>query len=613
MRGNLKAKLESLPASPGVYLFKDGKGKVIYVGKAKSIRSRVRSYFRQGEALPPRTAVLVDRTNDLDFMVTRSEIEALILECNLIKHFKPRYNVNLKDDKKFPYIKVTSKEAFPSVHVTRNLQQDGSRYFGPYTDAKAMRRTLRLLSEIFPLRTCKKNLPLRQPDRGCLNYQIGRCLGPCRGDITSEDYKRLVNQVCQYLSGRMTDLIKDVEGRMEDAAANLRFEEAAGLRDTAEALEKVSQRQIVVSSRPVDRDVAALRYGGGRAIGFILKVREGKLVGKEVYRLAYEGNPEPDEIDRAFLEQYLAATTNLPDEILIERIPEGVPLIRRWLRERAGKEIRVSSPRTGKGADLLKMAGDNASLVLSQIGEAAKVHPGVPAAVTELARWLHLSVPPVAIAAFDISTIQGSEAAGSRVYFRHGRPVKSLYRRYTIKDVQGQDDFAMMKEVLRRAWGHVEAGEEERPNLVLIDGGKGQVASAIKGMLEAGCPEDALPDVAGIAKRLDEIFRPGRSDAVQIPHTSPALRLLQRIRDEAHRFAVAHHRGLQRRKSLRSKLEDVKGIGPVLSRRLLSEFGSLEGVVKAGVEALVEVRGMSRQKADHLLATLREAGDNEQP
>jgi excinuclease ABC subunit C len=611
MKDNLKIKLADLPACPGVYLFKDGKGKVIYVGKAKSLKSRVRSYFRRGETLPPRTAVLVERTRDLDFMVTRSEIEALILECNLIKHFKPRYNVSLKDDKKFPYIKVTTRDAFPAVRVTRNLQQDGSRYFGPYTDAKAMRRTLRLLSEIFPLRACKKNLPLREPDRGCLNYQIGRCLGPCRGDVSPETYRRLVNQVCQYLSGRMTDLIKEVQARMEEAAANRRFEEAAGLRDTAEALEKVSQRQIVVSSRSVDRDVAALRFGGGRAIGFILKVRDGKLVGKEVYRLAYEDDPESDEINRAFLEQYLAAASDVPDEILIEKLPDGVPLIRRWLRQRAGKEIKVSSPASGKGAGLLKMAAQNATLVLAQIGEAAKAAPGVSAAVNELARWLHLSVPPVAIAAFDISTIQGSEPAGSRVYFKNGRPIKSLYRRYTIKDVQGQDDFAMMAEVLRRAWSHVEAGEEERPDLVLVDGGKGQISSAIKGILGAGCREDALPEIAGIAKRLDEVFRPGRSDSVQIPHTSPALRLLQRIRDEAHRFAITHHRRLRQRRSLRSKLEEVDGIGPVLGRRLLARFGSVEGVARAGVEALTSVKGMSRKRAGRVLDALGEAVHDE--
>jgi excinuclease ABC subunit C len=605
MRNDLRAKIDGLPSSPGVYLFKDRKDKVIYVGKAKSLRSRVRSYFREGEPLPPRTAVLVSRTRDLDFMVTRSEVEALILECNLIKHFRPRYNVNLKDDKKFPYIKVTSREPFPSVHATRNLKQDGSRYFGPYTDAKAMRRTLKFLNDIFALRTCRRNLPLKVPDRGCLNYHIGKCMGPCRGDVSPDTYRRLVHQVCQYLSGRMTDLIRDLRSRMEDEAGKLRFEEAANLRDTLEALEKVSQKQIVISPRSKDRDVAAVRFRNGCAIGLTLKVREGKLVGKEVYRMAYEGDAEQAEVEEAFLEQYLAATTQLPDEILIEQVPESMPVIKRWLHERTGREIRVLSPRRGKGAELLKMAGENASLVLSQVADAEKGGARIPAAVRELARWLHLAGPPIAIAAFDISTIQGAEPVGARVYFRNGRPVKGLYRRYAIKDVQGQDDFAMIKEVLRRAWAHVEAGEEERPDLVLIDGGKGQVSSAIKGMLEAGCSEDTLPEVAGIAKRLDELFRPGRAEPLQIPHDSPALRLLQRIRDEAHRFAIEYHRKLRRRRSLRSRLEDVKGIGPVLSKRLLSEFGSLEGIRKAGPDALARVEGMSGKKVEMLLETLK--------
>jgi excinuclease ABC subunit C len=322
--------------------------------------------------------------------------------------------------------------------------------------------------------------------------------------------------------------------------------------------------------------------------------------------MAYEGEPELGEIEEAFLEQYLTATTQLPDEILIEQVPPEVSVIRRWLRERTGREIKVLSPKTGKGAELLKMAGENASLILSQLGDAEKGGARIPASIRELARWLNLSEPPVAIAAFDISTTQGAEPVGSRVYFRNARPVKSLYRRYAIKDVQGQDDFAMMEEVLRRGWGRVEEGAEERPDLVLIDGGKGQVSSAIKGMMEAGCSEDALPEVAGIAKRMDELFRPGRDQPLQIPHDSPALRLLQRIRDEAHRFAVTYHRKLRSRRSLRSRLEDVKGIGPVLSRRLLSEFGSLDGIRKADPEELAGVKGMSRERASILLRALEE-------
>jgi excinuclease ABC subunit C len=605
MRKDLKSKLENLPRSPGVYTFKDKKGKVIYVGKAKSLRSRVRCYFREGQMPHPRTAVLVSKTHDLDFIVTRSEVEALILECNLIKYFRPRYNVNLKDDKKYPYIKVTTREPFPTVHPTRNLKHDGSRYFGPYTDAKAMRKSLKFLTDTFAVRTCVRRLPLRTPDRGCLNYHIGKCLGPCRGDVTREAYMNLVRQVCQYLSGRMSDLIKDISVKMGEEASNLRFEEAARLRDTLQALEKVAQKQIVVSSSSRDRDITAVRADSGQAIGFVLKVREGKLVGKEVYRLTFEGSVSENEMIRSFLEQYLAVSTFVPAEILVEKMPEGIPLIQRWLREKTGRRIRILSPKHGKGRDLLKMAGENARLLLSQVAHAEKPAPRVASSVRELARWLGLPALPVRIAAFDVSTIQGAEPVGSRVFFKNGRPAKSLYRRYAIQSVEGQDDFGMMQEILLRAWTHVEAQEEEAPDLVLIDGGRGQVSSALKGMREAGCVPDRLPSVIGIAKRLDEIHVPDRRDPVQIPHDSPALRLLQRIRDEAHRFAIDYHRKRRRRHSLRSRLEEIDGIGRVLSRRLLSEFGSVEGVRATDISELVKLKGMSRKKAERLVAALR--------
>jgi excinuclease ABC subunit C len=609
MRKQLETKIASLPVRPGIYSFKNRRGKIIYVGKAKSLRSRVRSYFRNSDSIHPRTAVLVSKIHDLDFIATRSEVEALILECNLIKHFKPRYNVNLKDDKKYPYIKVSSREPFPSVRATRDLRQDGSRYFGPYTDAKAMRKTLKFLTDLFAVRTCKRKLPLKEPDRGCLNYHIGRCVGPCRGEISRESYMKLVHQVCQYLSGRMTDLIKDIKARMEEEAARLHFEEAAGLRDTLDALEKASQKQIMVSPSSKDQDVVAVQVDEDKAIGFVLKVREGKLVGKEVYRLSYEGTPEMSEMVRSFLEQYLTVATLVPDEILIEEAPEEVSLVETWLKAKTGRRIKVLSPKTGKGGELLKMARDNARLLLSQIASPEKAGPRMPAAVSELARWLRLADPPLRVAAFDISTTQGSQPVGSRVYFKRGRPAKSMYRRYSVKGVKGQDDFAMMCEVLRRAWTHVESGEEERPDLVLIDGGRGQVSSAIKGILDAGCPRDELPPVVGIAKRLDEIFMPEKTEPVQIPHDSPALRLLQRVRDEAHRFAVTYHRKLRGRASLKSKLEDADGIGPVLSRRLLQEFGSLKAIGKAGASDLARVKGMSPRKAKSVLETL--CGDSE--
>jgi excinuclease ABC subunit C len=600
----LEAEADNLPDCPGVYSFKDGRSKIIYVGKAKSLRARVRSYFRGEEALAPRTAALMKRARGLDFIVTGSEVEALILEYNLIKHFKPRYNVSLKDDKKFPYIKVTVREPFPSIAATRDLGDEKARYFGPYTDARAMRRSLKVLSEVFPIRTCKRALPLREPDRGCLNYHIGRCIGPCRGEVTSESYKKIIKQVCQFLSGRMTDLTRQLRTRMDEEAARLNFEEAARLRDRLEALEKIAQKQIVVSTDRRDRDVVGVRRAKGSAVGVVLKVREGKLVGKEVYKLRFEGEPPGEEVLTSFLEQYLGITTDLPDEILLEELPGEVALIEAWLREKTGGRIRVLSPKGGKGRELLAMAANNAQLLLTE-ARLSKPSPRVPHSVKELARWLNLPVLPKTIEAFDISTTQGAQPVGSRVFFRNAKPGKSLYRQYSIKTVEGQDDFAMMREVLSRSWAHVVAGDEERPDLVLIDGGKGQVSSAIRGMLDAGATEGDLPAVVGIAKRLDELYLPGRSDPVQIPHTSSALRLLQRVRDEAHRFAVTYHRKVRQREGSQSMLETVPGIGPVMTRRLLVAFGSLDGVRHATAADLASVRGISNRKAQAILEALK--------
>lgn len=600
---NLEAKADSLPECPGVYTFRDSRGKIIYVGKAKSLRSRVRSYFRGDETLAPRTQALVKSMRALDFIVTSSEIEALILECNLIKHFKPRYNVSLKDDKKYPYIKVTTREPFPSISATRDLRDRRARYFGPYTDARAMRRSLKILCEIFPVRTCKRSLPMKAPDRGCLNYHIGKCLGPCRGEISSEAYKRVVRQVCEFLSGKVASLIRQLRARMEAEAERRRFEEAACLRDRIAALEKIALKQIVVSPVWKDMDVVGVRKDGGQAMGVVLKVREGKIIGKESYRLGFEGEPGAEEITDSFLEQYLDLVTDLPKEIVLEEKPAEARLIEQWVREKTGQAIKVRSPRGGKRRELVRMAASNAQVMLAQ-AKAAKPSPRIVNSVKELAKWLGLPTLPVSIEAFDISTTQGAQPVGSRVFFKNGRPVKNLYRHYTIKTVEGQDDFAMMREVVRRSWTHVVRGEEDRPDLMLIDGGLGQVTSAVEGMEDAGSDRAGLPAVVGIAKRLDELYVPGRSESIQIPHTSSALRLLQRIRDEAHRFAITHHRKARGRESMWSVLEGVPGVGPVLARRLLSEFGSIEGLRKAGADDLLKMKGMTPKRVASLTAVL---------
>ncbi len=597
----LRDKVATLPASPGVYMYKDARGKVLYVGKAKSLRSRVRSYFGEGELPSPRTEALVRNTRDLDIIVTHTEVEALILEANLIKLFRPRYNINLRDDKKFPFIKITTKEPFPSIYPTRNLKEENARYFGPYTDARAMRKTLKVLTEVFPMRTCKRRLPLKEPDRGCLKYYIGKCVGPCRGEISPEDYNLLVRQVTQFLSGRMTSLTRDLRARMETEAGERNFEEAARLRDRLQAVSRVAEKQTVVWPSSRDRDIAAVRGGRGRGVGVVLKVREGKLIGKEMYQLSFEGEAEAGEILDSFLELYLGTTRLLPEEILLENLPPQVEVLCEWLSRRTGKRVTIKAPRTGKGSELLDMAGRNAEVALAQITDEGKVREKTAASVTELARWLHLKALPVDIAAFDISTIQGAHPVGSSVYFRNGRPLKSRYRRFNIKTVEGQDDFAMMREVLRRYWSHIVAGEEDAPDLIVIDGGKGQLSSAIMGAADAGADPDDLPPMVGIAKRFDEIYVPGMEDPMQIPRTSPALRLVQKIRDEAHRFAVTYHRKLRTRQGMKSELESIPGIGPILSKRLLKEFGTLGAVREAGVQDLLKVGGMTPNKVEAVL------------
>jgi excinuclease ABC subunit C len=596
----LKAKLANLPVSPGVYMFKDAKGKVLYVGKAKSLKSRVRSYFGEGGLPSTRTEALVKSTRDLDIIVTHREVEALILEANLIKHFRPRYNINLRDDKKFPFMKVTTREPFPSIYPTRNLKDESARYFGPYTDARAMRKTLKILTEAFPVRTCKRRLPLKQADRGCLKYYIGKCIGPCRGEISSEEYKGLVQQVCQFLSGRMTGLTRDLKARMEAESEHRNFEEAARLRDRLQAVSKVAEKQTVVWPSSKDRDVAVVRSSEGHAVGLVLKVREGNLIGKEMYQLSFEGSPDEDEILGSFLGLYLGTTTLLPQEILLERLPADADLLSQWLSKRTNTKVGIKSPRSGKGRELLEMAGRNAEVALSQITD-EKPRERIAASVTDLAKWLHLPDLPLNIAAFDISTTQGSFPVGSSVFFRNGRPLKSRYRKFSIRTVEGQDDFAMMREVIRRYWTPTVSGEEEAPDLLIIDGGKGQLSSAIKGVVDAGGHADSLPAMVAIAKRFDEIYVPDREDPLQIPHTSPALRLIQKIRDEAHRFAVTYHRKLRTKQGMKSELETVSGIGPILSKRLLREFGTLRAVRDADVEELAKVRGMTRTKAEAVL------------
>ncbi|MGQ9602909.1 MAG: excinuclease ABC subunit UvrC [bacterium] len=606
---HLRSKIDALPESPGVYIFKDSTGKVIYVGKARSLRARVRSYLGSPEGVSPRVAAIVKKVHDLDFIVTASEVEALILECAQIKHFKPRYNVRLKDDKKYPYIKVTMNEPYPSIYPTRNVVKDGSRYFGPYTDARAMRRSLGFLSQVFQIRTCRKRLPLARPDRGCLKFFIRRCMGACRGQISIDEYRKVVESACAFLSGRVSDLTRDLREKMARASAEKRFEDAARIRDMIKAIEKVSERQVVVGTSEADRDVVVVRRGEREAVGLIIRIREGKLLSKEVHRLGFDGQPSEDEILTSFLEQYFAAADPLPSEVLVERIPQGVELIEELMTSKTSRKIRVLCPKAGKARKIVDLAIRNAEVMISQTASVGG-RKTIPHSLNELRRWIGMDKPPSLIMAFDISTLQGADSVGARVAFKDAKPLKCLYRRYKIRGVVGQDDFAMIREVVNRSWSHAKSGEEPVPDLIVVDGGKGQVTSAIKGLVESGSGVEDIPKVIGISKPIDEIWLAEKPEPIQIPHGSSALRLLMRIRDEVHRFAIGYHRKRRERRVKSSILEEIPGIGPKLSLRLLERFGSLEGIKDKPVEQIASVPGIGPSKA---VTILKHLGKEVQP
>jgi excinuclease ABC subunit C len=599
---SLAEKAKHFPDKPGVYLFRGARGEVLYVGKAVSLRSRVRSYFTGAQN--GKTQALLGRAADVECIVTGSEVEALILESNLIKEHRPRYNVLLKDDKSYPYLKVTVQETYPRVFLTRTQPRDGARYFGPYPSAGAVHETLRLLKKLFPLRTCRQ---VRFANgRPCLNFHIGRCLGPCRGTVDPERYRALVQEVLLFLEGRHTDLVRDLTRKMEAAAANLEFERAAELRDQLRAVEQVLAKQHIVSTRREDLDVVALARDGNRGRTVVLEIREGKLIGQHSLALQGIADRTEAEVLTAFLKQYYREVGFIPPEVLLP-VPLGdeQELIARWLSLRRGARVRLHVPRRGRKRELVGMAEQNAALVRAQMeGER-----DTEAALAELAALLGLETPPARLEAFDISNIQGAQTVGAMVVFEHGRPAPDEYRRFRVRSSQMPDDYAAIREVVGRRFARArEEGEliatgqlssrEARfvrlPDLVLIDGGKGQLSAALEAMREAGC--DDIP-VFGLAKEEEQLFAPGRPDPLPVPRDAQALYLLRHLRDEAHRFAVDYHRRTRSRESLRSLLDEIEGIGLTRRRALQRAFPSLEALKAATVEELAAVPSMNRKAA----------------
>ncbi len=596
LNNELEIKIQNLPQLPGVYQFKDASGKVIYVGKAKNLRNRVKSYFVKSQPANPKLNALVSKIHDVEVIVTPSEVEALILEANLIKKLKPKYNVSLKDDKSYPYIVVTN-EPFPRVFSTRKIKLDGSRYFGPYTDAYSLKQTLKLIRDIFMVRSCKYYIDdeviQKKKIKVCLDYHIKKCGGPCEGLVSKEEYNRMIEQVVQLLNGKIDNLVETLREQMEKLAGELRFEEAAILRDKIKALEIYTSKQSVVSVEPVDRDIFAVASEEEDACGVVFKVRDGKLIGSQQFFMTGANYKEEKEIIETLLAQYYLNADFIPSEILIPEEIDETESIERWLSDRKKSNVKIRTPENEDESRLVSMCKINAKYQLDEykIQKMKAKIEFAPNVLKLLQKELHLDRLPRRIECFDISNIQGSDIVASVVVFENGKPRKSEYRKFKIKSISGKpDDFASMEEVIERRYSRILSEGGKMPDLIVIDGGKGQLSSAIKSLEKLGIKNQPI---ISIAKKFEEIYFPNLEYPQSLPKSSPALHLLQRIRNEAHRFAITFHREVRSKRTFTTQLLEVKGIGEKRAKMLLSKFGSIEGIKNAPIEELEKILGKS--------------------
>ena len=603
---SVAAKLPHLPESPGVYLWKDAAGTVLYVGKAKRLRSRVRSYFTADHTGSVKTRVLVSKIEDVETIVVPTEANALVLEANLIKEYRPKFNIALKDDKSYPYIKVTLQEPFPRVFVTRQLVSDGARYFGPYTDVGAMRRALNVVKRLFTVRSCSYDLPRDAPERPCLDHAIGRCKAPCVGYQSREDYREMIAEVVHFLDGRTDEVVRRVRERMDAAAANLDFERAAELRDALHHLERMEEPSVVLRVEGGDRDVVGYARDGDDACVTIMRVRGGKLLARE-HRFLENVDGEPDT---AVLGAYLAASY-LPTEERAAELLVPFDFDDREVLESVLGRTRVLAPQRGPRRELVDLAEQNARHLMEELRLASmEADERAVDPVYELQRELGLRSVPRAFVCFDISTAQGTDTVGSCVWFENGRPRRSEYRKFKVQTVEGTDDFRSMNEVVTRYFRRRLDDHKPLPDLVVVDGGKGQLGAARAALEELGVGE--LP-IVSLAKREEEIFVPGRSESLRLPRRSPALRMLQRARDEAHRFAITYNRKRRAMRTVTSDLLKVPGVGPTKRRLLLTTFGSVQGVRSAAEADIAKLPGFSVASARRLQQALAELAGEAPP
>lgn len=597
MPGAVAVKLPHLPDGPGVYLWKDVDGQVLYVGKAKRLRSRVRSYWAQDHESSPKTRGLLRKVRDLETIVVPTESHALILEATLIKEYRPRFNIALRDDKSYPYIKVTVHEPFPRVMVTRRLLEDGARYFGPYTDVGAMRKALNVVKRIFTVRSCHYNLMREAPERPCLDYFIKRCQAPCVGYQTSEDYRTMIDEVVWFLDGRTSDVVRRVRERMMDASERMDFERAAEMRDALRHLEKMEEPTVVVAVEGGDRDVVGYARDGEDACVVVLRIRGGSLLARD-HRLVEHAEGEEDGavLGACLAQWYRTAEARAPDLLVPFDFEDRESL------ETSLEWTRIKVPQRGPRRALVDLADQNARHLLEEFKLAAlEADERAADPVYELQRELGLPRLPRSLVCFDISHAQGTDVVASAVWFENARPKRAEYRKFKIASFEGNDDFKAMNEVVTRFFTRRVAEQKTLPDLVVIDGGKGQLGKAREALDAIGVTSVAL---ISLAKKEEEIFLPGRSDSVRLPRRSPALRMLQQARDEAHRFAITFQRQKRAARTITSELLKIPGVGPTKRRALLNAFGSVQGVKAASVDDIAAVSGFSTLTARRLLVAL---------
>jgi excinuclease ABC subunit C len=649
MNEKIQSVLNSLPHKPGIYLMKDAEGTILYVGKAISLYNRVRSYFQESTDLSPKNRSMVAKIEDIDFLVVKNEVEALVLESNYIKQYRPKYNVLMRDDKSYPYIKVSLTEDFPRVYRVRSFHRDGNRYFGPYTNSGAVDATLDLLNKLFAFRTCRYDASAWAPPangepspgwkqkllpRPCTQYYIHRCIAPCVAYATREEYMAVIKQVILFLEGKHDEVLKSLQEKMQAAAEELNFEEAARIRDRIQAVERILEKQRIISTEGQDdQDVIAFASGDDETCVMAFFFRNGKLIGREFFILQGTRESSPGEIMTSFLQQFYESSPHIPPEIVVEAEPDDRAVIQAWLREKRKGAVTIAAPKRGEKLRLIEMVKQNAQQVLEQqrikwLTDSQKTQM----ALEEIQEALNLAAPPQRIECYDISNTQGTNSVGAMVVFEGGRPKNSEYRRFKIKTVEGPNDFASHQEVLRRRFRAAAKGQQAEnaavevvsneagmggedgtdiaetgsdisttlhhewamPDLIIIDGGKGQLSAAMEVMQELHLD---IPTV-GLAKENEEIFIPGSPDPIMLPRSSQGLYMVQRIRDEAHRFGITYHRKLRSDRTFKSVLDEIPGIGPKRKQALMKHFGSVRAMSAASVEDLAALDGMTRDAAE---------------